>query len=105
MKLFRGFALTTLLLVGSSSLLVAEQPQTHRSPISKPAPGIKQAPPQPQNDFVNAVIRGIDRQLGVLDLDTEIGLMQVKVPPEEVQDLHVGDTIQVRVLSSEMNEM
>lgn len=103
MKLFRGFALTTLLLLGSGSLLFAEQPQVHRKPASDPAPQLKQAPPQTQQDFVNAVIRSIDRQLGVLDLDTEIGWMQIQLAPEDVQTLQVGDTLQVRVLNSDMN--
>lgn len=105
MKLFNEFALTTLLLLGSSSLLFAKQPQVHRNPISKPAPQLKQAPPQTQQDFVNAVIRSIDRQRGVLDVDSEIGWMQIQLTPEEVEALQVkvGDTIQVRVLNSEMN--
>jgi hypothetical protein len=78
MKLFHVSALTTLLLLGSSSLLLAEQSRIHRNPISKPTPKIKQAPPQTQNDFVKAVIRSIDRQLGLLDLDTEIGWMHIQ---------------------------
>jgi len=103
MKLFPGSALTTALVLGNSPLVFAEQPQTHPKPISDPSSQIKQAPPQPQNDFVNGVIRGIDRQLGLVDLDTEIGKMQIQLAPEDLQSLHVGDTIQVRVLNSEMN--
>ena len=100
MKLFNRFALTTLLLLGSGSLVFGEQPQLHHKPPSHSSPRTKQAPPQKQDDFINAVIRSIDRQLGVLDLDTEIGWMQVKVAPEEVQDFHVGDKLQMRELSS-----
>jgi hypothetical protein len=38
------------------------------------------------------VIR-IDRERGVLDLETEAGHVQVVVPPAAVQDLHAGDQL------------
>jgi hypothetical protein len=50
---------------------------------------------------LNATIRTIDYQKGLLDLDTEVGLFQVSVSPQEIQDLKVGDEILVYVIEED----
>jgi hypothetical protein len=44
----------------------------------------------PQKDFVEAIIRGINRAQGLLTLKTEIGVMQVQLAPEETCEFQVG---------------
>ncbi len=50
---------------------------------------------------LNATIRKIDYQKGLLDLDTEVGLFQVSASPLEIQDLKVGDEILVYVVEED----
>jgi hypothetical protein len=50
---------------------------------------------------LNATIRKIDYQKGLLDLDTEVGLFQISVSPLEIQDLKVGDEILVYVIEED----
>ena len=39
----------------------------------------------------------IDRERGVVDLETAAGPVQVVMPPAAVQDLHVGDKLRLCV--------
>jgi len=99
MKLFTVMALVMLVTLSNGTLGFAQPPQPHRTPthsyLSEPQK-IK-----PQEDVVEAVIVDIDYELGVLAVDTEIGLIHLRLPPEEARTFQVGDTIQVRVLSAD----
>src|SRR5262245_37279492 len=99
MKRLTVFALATLLTLGSGGSVFAYQPKLHRSLAQSQLPQSQKA--TPQKDFVDAIIRDINHVQGLLTLDTEIGVMQVQLAPEETLDLHVGDTLQVRVLSAD----
>jgi len=99
MKPLSVFALATLLTLGSGTSLIAQQPKLHRlTPHGQLPQSQKMAP---QKDFVDAIIREINRAQGLLTLETEIGIMQVQLAPEETRDLHVGDKLRVRLLSTE----
>jgi hypothetical protein len=97
MKPFNVFALATLVTLDSGTLGFAQA--LHVS--QKATPGYFSRPQKlpPQEDIVEAVIVDIDYELGVLAVDTEIGLIYLRLAPEEAHTLQVGDTIQVRLLS------
>ena len=99
MKLLHVFALATLLTLGSGASVSAQQPKFHRHLSHSHLPQSQKA--TPQQEFVDATIRDINYVEGLLTLDTDIGVMQVQLPPEETLDLHVGDKLQVRVLSAD----
>jgi hypothetical protein len=99
MKPLSMFALATLLTLGSGTSLLAQQPKLQRHAPHSQLPQSQKA--VPQKDFVEAIIRGINYAQGLLTLETEIGVMQVQLAPEEMRDLHVGDKVRVRMLSTE----
>jgi len=99
MKPLSMFALVTLLTLGNGASLFAQQPQLHRQLSHSQLPQSQKA--TPQKDFVDAIIQDINHVQGLLTLDTEIGVMQVRLAPEETLDLHVGEKLQVRVLSAD----
>lgn len=99
MKPLSVSALAMFLTLGNGALSFAQQPQLHRQLSHSQLPSSQKA--TPQKDFVNAIIQDINHVQGLLTLDTEIGVMQVRLAPEETLDLHVGDKLQVRVLSAD----
>jgi len=99
MKPLRMFALATLFTLGSGASLFAQQPEFHRHLPPGQLPQSQKA--TPQQDFVDAIIRGINHVQGLLNLETEIGVMQIWMAPEKTLALHVGDKLQVRVLSAD----
>jgi len=99
MKPLSVFALATLFALGNGASLFAQPPHLYRPLSHSELPQSQKA--TPQKDFVDAIIRDINHVQGLLTLDTEIGIMQVRLAPEETLDLHVGDTLQVRVLSAD----
>jgi hypothetical protein len=46
-----------------------------------------------QEPAVSATVTRIDRERGMLDLETKAGHVQVVVSPAALQDLHVGDKL------------
>jgi len=101
MRLLRVSALATLVALGSSTPLFAQSSKPYRKPVHSYQSQPQKVPSQAPTDFVVAVIRSIDSQQGLVELDSEIGFMQVRMAREELQDLHVGDKILVRVLSAD----
>src|SRR5215471_7597146 len=99
MKPLSVFALATLFTLGSGASVFAQPPKLHRHPSQSQLPRSQKAPPQ--QDFVDAIILDINHVQGLLTLGTEIGVMEVRLAPEETLDLHVGDTLQVPVLSAD----
>lgn len=95
MKPFNVFALAMLVNLSSGTLGFAQPPHASQKAI----PGYLSRPQKltPQEDIVEAVIVDIDYQSGVLAVDTEIGLIYLRLVPEEARNLQVGDTIQVRL--------
>jgi hypothetical protein len=99
MKPLRVFALATLFTLGSGTSLFAQQPHLTSPTLPQPAVPIPEI--DPAKDFVDAIITEINHRQGLLTLDTEIGVMQVRLAPEETRNLHVGDKLQVQVLSTD----
>jgi hypothetical protein len=44
---------------------------------------------------IPATVTGIDREQGVVNLETEVARAQVTVPPDVLQELHVGDRVEL----------
>src|SRR5262245_42389192 len=99
MKSLSMVALATLLTLGSGASVFAQEPKLCRQLSQSYQSPSQQA--TPQQDFVEATIRHINHAQGLLTLESEIGVMQVQLRPEETLDLHVGDKLQVRVLSAD----
>jgi hypothetical protein len=91
-------SLAMLLTCGAA--LPAFAPTRLPDSLSRPGtqdPGLAKPPGLNVRELV-ATIQGIDYQQGVLDLETEIGRMQLSAAPEEIADLHAGDTLLVYVV-------
>jgi hypothetical protein len=99
MKLLNVFALATLFTLGSGASVLAQQPKFHRHLSHSLLPRSQKV--TPQQEFVDATIRDINYVEGLLTLNTDIGVMQIWLTPEETLDLRVGDKLQVRVLSAD----
>ena len=99
MKPLSVFVLATLFTLGSGASVFAQEPKLCRQLSQSHQSQSQQA--TPQKDFVEATIRDINHVQGRLTLETEIGVMEVRLAPEETLDLHVGDKLQVRVLSAD----
>jgi hypothetical protein len=44
-----------------------------------------------------AIIYKIDHQQGLMELDSELGILQAHALPSEIKDLHVGEKVLVQV--------
>jgi hypothetical protein len=93
MKPLKVFALATLLTLGHGASLSAQQPKLH-CPLSHRQPPQSQKASPPKN-VVDATIREINYEQGLLTLDSEIGIMQVRLTPQETRNFHVGEKLQV----------
>ena len=93
MKPLKVFALATLLTLGHGASLFAQQPKLQR-PLSHRQPPQSQNASPPKN-VVDAIIRDINPEQGLLTLETEIGIMQVRLTPQEARNFHVGEKLQV----------
>ena len=99
MKPLGVFALATLSTLGNGTPLFAQEPKLHYQLSHSHLSSSQKA--TPQKDFVDAIIRDINHTQGVVTLDTAIGVMQVRLAPEETLALHVGEKLKVRVLSAD----
>jgi len=61
-------------------------------------------PPGSEKTAIPATVTGIDRAQGVLNLETEVGRAQVIAPPEVLQDLHVGDQVELCMADEEPSQ-
>ena len=93
MKPLKMLVLATLLTLGHGASLFAQQPKLHRPLSHRQLPQSQKASP-PKN-VVDATIREINYEQGLLTLDSEIGIMQVRLTPTEARNFHVGDKLQV----------
>jgi len=93
------FVLAMLFTLGNGTSLFAQEPKLHYQISHSQLPHSRKA--TPQKDFVDATVRDINHTQGVLTLDTAIGVIQVRLAPEEALALHVGDKLKVRVLSAD----
>jgi hypothetical protein len=98
MKPLISLSLATLLAIGSTAPASAGQLLQHGSlggPCELEA-GV--ASPPVQGEVIVAIIHDIDHQQGLLELDTEFGLLQIQAAPEEIQGLRIGDKLLVQIV-------
>ena len=94
MRPLSSLAFAALLAVGGSVPVLPLSP----GGLTPPGESCTQVPetaPQPSTEelAVSATVTRIDRERGVLDVETETGHVQVVAPPTAVQDLQVGDKL------------
>jgi hypothetical protein len=93
MKPLTVFAVAMPLTLGHRASLFAQQPNLYRPLSHHQLPQSQKASP-PKN-VVDATIRDINYEQGLLTLDSAIGLMQVRLTPQEARNFHVGEKLQV----------
>jgi len=58
-------------------------------------------PPGEEANAVVALVTGIDRQHGIVSLETEIGPIVTLAAPEDLQNLHTGDLLVLYVVDED----
>jgi hypothetical protein len=99
MKILLFVSLVALLAVGSAPPAFAQRrlPQDALGGTCEQDSGA--AKPHAQGErALSATITNIDRQQGLLDLETEIGRVQMRAASDELQALQEGDTLLVCVV-------
>jgi hypothetical protein len=94
-------AFVALLTVGSAAPVFAHQPLAQGSSVSACPQGTKAASAAPEGRPTTATIVQIDRQHGLLNLETEIGRVLTFATPEDMKGLHEGDQIVVYLVVDE----
>ena len=75
--------------------------------MPKPNPGCPypaRAVPSPKPEreqLIMAIVSTIDHRRGVVELDSELGMLQAHAPSVELKGLHVGDKLLVQVAEGE----
>lgn len=84
-----------LWLVAAIVLPAGAQPTLPQGPPDHPCdqpPGAAESR-DPDGHAITATIKGVDRQQGILELDTKDGRFLMATPPAEIQDLQEGDQL------------
>jgi hypothetical protein len=98
MKTLCAFSFTVLLAIGSGTVSHAGQERLSPTwgcacPLERSA-----AASRPGEDkLLMVIIYKIDHQQGVMELDSELGILQAHALPIEIKDLHVGEKVLVQV--------
>jgi hypothetical protein len=96
MRTLAVFVLAALLAIDSSLPAGAVSPLRATLPGSSCGPRMDPVPqPGSQETTVTATITAINRKYGVLEAETEVGRVQVLIPPEAVQEVQVGDQFEL----------
>jgi hypothetical protein len=105
MNTLLSLSLVTLLAVGSTALLFAQQPPAQDTPESTCTQNTDAAAPHAHEGRTTvATIIQVDHQHGLLDLKTEIGRVLTFAAPEDIQDLQEGDQIVVCLVEEDPAE-
>lgn len=109
MRCLSSLVFAVFLSAGSGVLAVTPMPQVANSaketcaqapeatkPPSKTTPSEKTAIP--------ATVTAVDPAHGVIDLETKVGPAQVESSPQMLQDLHVGDRLELCTVDEEPSE-
>jgi hypothetical protein len=75
--------------------------ESGRTRLLKPHPGLSVSVSEGREKLIMAIISTIDHQRGVVELDSELGMLQAHAPPVELKGLHVGDKLLVQVAEGE----
>ena len=92
-------ALATLLAVGSAAPTFAQQASVHDTSKSACTRGTN-TQANKERATVATVVQ-IDRQHGILNLETEIGRVLTFAAPEDIKNLHEGDRIEVYLVEED----
>src|ERR1043166_6148912 len=102
MRMRLVWALATLLAVGSAAPTFAQQASVHHTSKSACTQGTNTATPQANKEHATvATVIQIDRQHGILNLETEIGRVLTFAAPEDIKNLHEGDRIEVYLVEED----
>ena len=100
-----ALALATLLAVGSAAPSFAQQASVHDTSKSACMQETNAATPQANKERATvATVVQIDRQHGILNLETEIGRVLTFAAPEDIKNLHEGDQIEVYLVEEDSAE-
>jgi len=102
MKMFLALVFAMLLTVGSAAPSFAQESVTQDTSASACPQGTEATTVQaPQGRPTKATVIQIDRQHGLLNLETEIGRVLTFATPEDMKGLHEGDQIVVYLVVEE----
>lgn len=101
MNIVLTLAFVALLTVGSAAPVFAQQPLAQDPSVSACSQGVEAASAVPKGRPTTATIVQIDRQHGLLNLETEIGRVLTFATPEDMKGLHEGDQIVVYLVVDE----
>ena len=105
MRCLSSLALAVLLSVDSGVPAMITSPVPPDTPKADCEPTPDTAKPQdPEKTAIPATVTGIDREHGVLNLETAVARAQVVVPPEALQNLHVGDQVELCMADEEPSQ-
>src|SRR5215510_9908345 len=89
-----SLAFAILLAMGGSVPVPPPAPRGLTSPGDSCAQAPDAVPHQgTEEPAVRVTVIRVDRERGVLDVETEVGHVQVVVPPAAVHDVHAGDEL------------
>jgi hypothetical protein len=60
--------------------------------------------PSAEETAIPATVTGINREQGVVNLETDVARAQVMVPPDVLQELHVGDQVELCMTDEEPSQ-
>ena len=97
-----ALAFAILVIVGSAAPSFAQQSVTQDTPASACTQGTEAAAVHPpEGRPTKATVIQIDREHGLLNLQTEIGRVLTFATPEDIKGLHEGDQIVVYLIVEE----
>ena len=97
-----ALALATLMAVGSAAPICAQQASVQETSKGACTQETNTATPQANKERATvATVIQIDRQHGILNLETEIGRVLTFAAPEDIQNLHEGDQIEVYLVEED----
>jgi hypothetical protein len=105
MRCLSSFALVVLLSAANGVPTLPSSPVIPATPgksCTQPPDTAEQA--GSEQTALPATITGIDRAQGILNLETATARAQVVVPPEVLQDLQVGDQVELCMADEEPSQ-
>jgi len=101
MKILCGLVLVTMLGLGNA---VSAAPTPQDRPGNRADQGDALKSKIPGATALRAVVTDVDRQHGIVSLNTEIGQIVTFAAPEDLQNLHAGDQIVLYVTDEDQRQ-